>query len=373
MRKLVTVRQVEALTPIEGADFIELAVIDGWQCVVKKGEFQVGNLGVYYEIDSALPADDERYAFLKSRGVKKLNGNEVLRIKTMKLKGSLSQGLLLPITAFEDEIERAIIDAQLQDPYQLYTNEIPLEEYLGVVKYEKEFVGGSRDSAGLFPWWVRKTDAERIQNEFKRLKHVDQEKWYAATLKLDGSSTTVAYVTDEKYFSDKLEVDEDGGQMFVCSRNNILKPCDENRWWVGCKNSGLLDAVKKFHLETGRTLAVQGELVGPGIQRNHENHDTYKVYAFSIWDVDAQEYVDYAGFVSICDDGMGIEMTPLITTFQLSEFASVQDYLDFAEGIESPFTDCPEGVVFHELWSEEKGGTHHFKSISNRFLLETKG
>ena len=94
MRKLVTLRRVTEILPIEGADFIELALLDGWQCVVKKSEFKAGDIGVYFEIDSFLDHTKPQFAFLAPRAIK-WNGKEGARIKSMKLKGNLSQGLLL--------------------------------------------------------------------------------------------------------------------------------------------------------------------------------------------------------------------------------------------------------------------------------------
>jgi len=100
-RKLATIRKVNEIKPIEGADMIELAIVDGWQCVVKKGEFKPGDPGVYFEIDSYLPIE-ERYEFLRKSSYKKipdqLQGQraEGFRLKTVKLRGQISQGLMLP-------------------------------------------------------------------------------------------------------------------------------------------------------------------------------------------------------------------------------------------------------------------------------------
>lgn len=86
-RSLAHVEIITALSSIEGADFLELAQVLGWQCVVKKGEFQVGDKIIFCEIDSVLPELPE-YEFLR-----KYN----FRIKTQKLRGVISQGLVLPI------------------------------------------------------------------------------------------------------------------------------------------------------------------------------------------------------------------------------------------------------------------------------------
>ena len=95
MRSLVTIQKVKQITAIADSDFLELAHVMGWQCVVKKGEFQAGDMGVYYEVDSFLPLDG-RYEFLRSSSYRENvdNGNG-FRIRTVKMRGQLSQGLFL--------------------------------------------------------------------------------------------------------------------------------------------------------------------------------------------------------------------------------------------------------------------------------------
>ena len=108
MRKLAYIAEVSSVTPIEGADRLEQIMLKGhgWKIVTAKGDFSVGDLGVMFEIDSFLPIEDERYAFLKDRCLKKFvskSGNvlrEGIRIKTIKLRGVISQGLLMPLSAF---------------------------------------------------------------------------------------------------------------------------------------------------------------------------------------------------------------------------------------------------------------------------------
>ena len=143
-RKLVTHRVIKDIIPIEGADLIELAIVDGWQCVVKKGEFKVGDTGVYFEVDSFLPIKPE-YEFLRKGGYKVVEGlGEGFRIRTIKLKGKLSQGLLLPL---EGEPQ---FDVDLSEAY-------------GVRKYEKPIPAQLQGKVkGNFPDFLRKTDQERV-------------------------------------------------------------------------------------------------------------------------------------------------------------------------------------------------------------------
>lgn len=130
-RQLVTIREVTHLNPIEGADNIEIAKVDGWQCVVKKGDFKIGDRALYFEIGSILPGDDERWAFLAPRK---------FRIKTMKLRGALSQGLLMPLESTLTADEKT----------ELAFNQKPLQEILRVAKYESP-LPTSGQQKGTFP------------------------------------------------------------------------------------------------------------------------------------------------------------------------------------------------------------------------------
>lgn len=367
MRKLVTVRQVEDLIPIKGADLIELAKVDGWQCIVKKGEFSVGDYGIYYEIDSALPASDPRYDFLAKKGTKKLKVDgltrDVVRVKTMKMRGELSQGLLLPIDQFSSDME----EFSSLTPKMMCEFEVDLTKILNVVKYEKPLPSSTRGfkPEGNFPSFIKKTDQNRVQNIFKKLPNDDTE--FMATLKLHGSSATIAYVSDKQYLNEKNEVDDHGGQFYVCSRNLALKDEDECIWWTGARNSNLLNLIKNHHIKTTENLAIQGELVGPGINGNYENFSEFTIMVFAIWDIDSQEYLPYDEFVDKCEElGINKEMRcPEIGRYSLSDFSSVEDYLQFAEGVKSPFCDVPEGVVFHSTSLPYQS----FKAISNSYLL----
>lgn len=88
MRKLATIREIKDIQPIEGADRIEVATVDGWQVVIKKGEFKVGDKIIYIEIDSIVP-EREEFEFLRDRK---------FRVRTIKLRKQISQGLIMPLS-----------------------------------------------------------------------------------------------------------------------------------------------------------------------------------------------------------------------------------------------------------------------------------
>ena len=187
MRKLVSVRTVGQITPIENADAIECISVDGWQVVAKKGEFKEGDKCVYFEIDSFLPTDDVRFSFLAKNGTKTdSDGVERVRLRTIRLRGQISQGLALPLHLFPEIVGL------------LHTNQEDFSETVNVIKYEQPEKALGRAAAGTFPWWIRKTDEERIQNCYGRFARVHKDTMFVPTLKLDGMSTTIAYVRDNK-------------------------------------------------------------------------------------------------------------------------------------------------------------------------------
>lgn len=136
-RKLATIRKIAAIEPIEGADAIEVAVVDGWKVVVKKGEFQVGSLAVYLEIDSWVPT--ELAPFLsKGKEPREYEGIKGERLRTVKLRGQLSQGLLLPLQTVYELPSTTNCDVLGDD----------VTEALGILKWERPNGYGDGDGSG---------------------------------------------------------------------------------------------------------------------------------------------------------------------------------------------------------------------------------
>ncbi len=149
-RKLASVRVVEEILPIVGADAIEAVRLGGWACVVRKGAFQVGDQGVYFEIDAVLP-DSEAFRFLWTpKGEVQRAGLRPpsFRLRTKKLRGCLSQGLFMRF----DELGLTGVHETGQD----------LTELLGVEKWDPPLPTGAGDTRGAFPAAVPKTDEMRV-------------------------------------------------------------------------------------------------------------------------------------------------------------------------------------------------------------------
>jgi RNA ligase (TIGR02306 family) len=330
-RKLVTIRKVLDLQPIPKADNIELAVIGGWQCVVKKGEFNVGDLGLFFEIDSLVPEND-MFEFLRKGNKPKSmiteNGDTVngFKLKTIRLKGQLSQGLLLPLSMFPN------ID--FNDTKKDYSTEV------GVIKYEPpiptELQGKIK---GVFPTeWFPKTNQERVQNiDFESVK----EETLIVTEKLHGTSMTVY-----KY----------NGVVGVCSRNWELRESEDNTMWKVVNQLKLKEKIKD-------NIAIQGELIGEGINKNMYNVKGHKWLIFDVYDIDNKNYYTTEQMISFCEE-LGLDSVPILTRRNFKDF-NIQQVIKYAEG-QSVIGNCiREGVVCKNL-----DRTISFKIINNEFLIK---
>lgn len=347
MRKLVTVRKINNILPIKDADIIEEVVVDGWSVVAQKGIHSVGDTVVYFEIDSFLPELDNRYESFMKFGTQEFNGVRGHRVKTKRLRGVYSQGIIIPLHEFPE-----IVSPEFDTDYS---------ELLGIAKYERqEVVGNGGDAKGNFPWFLRKSDQERIQNLYNKLTNSELiEEYFIGTLKMDGSSITVFHVSGDRY---------DNQGFGVCSRNQELKldldaPLpDQGKFIQGAINSDLFNKAKRLGEGYDGNFAIQGELVGAGIQGNFEKFEQYEVFAYNIFDIDKQDFVSYAQFEEMASE-VGLQTVPVVYEATQILHEDLKDILDLADGkgLRSAYR---EGIV----WKQVIGGNTQFKAISNKYL-----
>lgn len=339
-RTLASVRKINEIKPIEGADLIELAIIDGWQVVTQKSNnFKPGDLVVYFEIDSLLPIIP-KFEFLRpSSYVSAAHSaeGEGFRIKTRKLRGEISQGLILPISEIYDLIQDYNVD--LHEGYDL-------THILNVKKYERVVPANFQGTAtGFFPSFIPKTDAERVQNCFKK---VCKDHEFEVTEKLDGTSFTFFRTNDD---------------VGVCSRNYQLEFDETNIYWQIALRYDLPVKLRELNYN----IAIQGEIIGNGIQGNKYKLSDRKLYVFNIYDIDNQCYLDLNDRYRICEE-LDLLHAPVITRhFKIAPDSTVNDILAYAE-IKSrlnPEVEA-EGIVFKST----KSPNHQFKAISNKWLLK---
>ena len=347
-RKLATIRKIKEINPIEGADAIELAVVDGWQVVVAKNVgHQVGDLVVYCEIDSFLPIEPE-FEFLRKSSYKKMGDQEGFRLKTIKLRGQISQGLILPYSVIP--IAQFATAADLPEG-------MDVSEMLGIVKYEPPIPAQLAGRVkGTFPSFLRKTDEERIQNLEKEYTEwtLSSKHQFYATEKLDGSSFT-CYIKN--------------GEFGVCSRNMDLLETEDNTFWAVARKLDLENKLRSF----GKNICFQGEMVGSGIQGNHYNMKDQTVFFYNIFLIDEREYVGYDEFRNMLFD-LDLACVPVLSypfnfpADSVAAFPTVSALLRSAEG-KSVLNDKVEreGLVIRSM-----DRTISFKAISNKFLLGSK-
>lgn len=322
MRKLASIQRIRSLEPIPGADAIEKATVLGWQLVVKRGEFRTGERCIYIEIDSLLP-ECAAFEFLRSRS---------FRIRTIKLRGQVSQGICFPLS--------------LLPPGTAIEEGADVTELLGIRKYEPPVpLSLSGIMKGPFPCFIPRTDETRVQVLEGLLQEYAGQACYI-TEKLDGTSATF-FLRD--------------GEFGVCSRNLELQEDAGNSLW---KMARQLDLEKKLR-SLGCNLALQGELAGEGIQGNKLCLQGQQWFCFSIYFIDEARYALFDEWKALTA-ALSVSRVPVLDSAYLLE-SEAESLLEKAQRRSAL---CPEaraeGIVVRL-----KASTEHvsFKAISNEFLL----
>jgi RNA ligase (TIGR02306 family) len=341
-RKMARIVQVGEINPIVGADAIEVASVGGWKVVVKKGEYRTGDLAVYCEIDSWIPHDIAPF-LSKGQVPREYNGVKGERLKTVRLRKQISQGLLLPRQIVLDKVAEIHLD-------------MDVTELLGIQKWEApiaaNMVGIVR---GNFPSFIPKTDQERVQNLVSEIQEWansdDTDLAWEVTEKLDGSSMTV-YLHD--------------GVFGVCSRNIDLVETPDNIFWKTARSLDLENIMRNSLPFNYSSLAFQGELVGNGIQGNKYNMSGHQYYVYDIYDIAAGRYLTPIDRWVVCDALKLMHVPILSMRGPLTPEHDVSRILEWAEGKSKLAADVErEGIVFKNC----ADGSVSFKAISNKFLL----
>ena len=387
-RALAHIEKIHNITPIEGADFIELVHVLGWQCVAVKGEFQEGDWAVYIEIDSKVP-ETEVFEFLR---------NKQFKIKTQKFRGALSQGIALPLSKFpqiknvhvgmdvtqtlgitkiitaeerrlmaeEGASERAAI-ARAKHHHPKFMNS-KFGKWCMKHEWLKHIVlrmlGAPVTKPQGFPGWIKKTDEERIQNFPEALAYPSP---VVVTEKLDGTSTTFAIQRKGRKW-----------EHIVCSRNVRQQTPDQYNWHTGDNGVNvyweMADKYKVFetleriaeglskHDKKIETIVLQGETIGSGLQGNPYKLDHHEFYGFNFvvngTRMPTQESAEMLGH-------WDINWVPILGVIELPE--TVDEMLAMADG-----TSVINGVMREGLVVRSLDGKLSFKAVSNKFLLKKK-
>ncbi|MGV9203524.1 MAG: RNA ligase (ATP) [Promethearchaeia archaeon] len=329
--KLASIEKIQSLEEIENADLLLKARVLGWQVVVRKDDgFQVGDLCVYVQVDSVLP-EREDFEFLKSKNY---------RIRTIKLRGTISHGIVFKLDVLPPEIRDKAEEG------------MDVTEILGVEKYEKPMpVRLDGEFLGNFPAQIPKSDEFRIQAVPEVLQRHQGEKFYI-TEKLDGTSATFFFLN---------------GEFGVCSRNKQLARDKENSFWRIAIEEMIEEKLKNI----GRNLAIQGELIGKGINRNNYELSRHELYIFNAYDIDTKTYLNYNDLVNLVKE-LDLKTVPVINdAFRLDH--TVSELEEIVEGKSKLNPAIPrEGIVVRSLTesSDEEIGRLSFKVINSEYELE---
>lgn len=363
-RKLVTVRTIDEIRPIENADAIELAIVGGWQCVVKKGEFKVGDQCLYHEIDSILP-DLPQYKFLLAKSGREFERGYGARLRTVKLRSQISMGLALRIEeCFYDEMDDGVVYSRsIRELIDfLKSKSIDIEDYdfaeeIGVYKYEKPISGSLAGMCrGNYPSWIPKTDEDRVEN-LKKIWSSLQGEEFVIEEKLEGSSCTV-YIDHE-------------GNVGVTSRNIDLKLDQEGNTFVDTiKSLGIMEAMIA---SPERNIAIRGELIGPKIEGNIYGLTKNEFRIFNIWDGNKQDYMNRVERISyleqLANSGKSFTEVPKLMKIVLNH--TIEEIVKMATGKSMLADTLREGLVFKSV-NPINGRILSFKAISREYLLGEK-
>lgn len=381
-RALAYVVAIDEIKPIEGYDRVEYARTNGWWVIISKTDgLKVGDKCVYFEVDSKVNANDERFAFLEKRNYK---------IKTQKMCKVISQGLLMPISLFP-EIGNADINTDVTDTLKvIYAehednarkgNGDPDAKYKSMAARHKKifkkkwarwlmrrtwgkklmffFFGKKKDNPRGFPTFVSKTDEERVENQPWR---IGDGKTYLATEKLDGTSCTYAL---ERKGRNKFE-------FYVCSRNvrqqDEKQECyhDHNIYWDLAFKYNIEQHLKDFlnKFPALKWVCIQGEGVG-SVQGNPLKLKEDDLYVFNFKDSYLGRWPSNDGKAQI--EEWGMKWVPILGEVQMPDTMEELKTLATDKSLVNPDA-MREGLVYRSL-----DGTDSFKNVSREYLLKHNG
>ena len=392
-RKLASVQRIKAIKPIEGADRIEIVQVLNWNCVAKKGEYQVGDTVIYFEIDSLLP-DIPAFEWLKgSSWSQKLNK---YKISTHKFRGQISQGLVIPITQLGELLEQIKPEGYDCLPSWMYMENgfnikdwidldgkfalegVDLTETLTIEKYEPPVSNGPLGDLIHHEWYVPKTDEERIQvcaeNVLPVYMNADKSDWYAS-IKLDGCSCTAGLFADGYLCG--------GRNQWYKGPNMYTETVRKYTLGVETLEGDLEYTLKEYQKQTGKYVVFQGELCGPGIQSNRLGLSEKEWFIFNVFVSDTGEMDSYTkvGFdemIDFCEIFClnHVPVIPLGLDFKFDKDKTtdetVEDLLSYVDNIKyrTYFGDAAPGQTAEGVVFRMKDMTNSFKVVSNKYLLK---
>jgi len=398
-RELAYIVMIDNITSIEGYDRVELAHVGGWTIVVGKGEFQIGDPAIYFEIDSKLP-EVEPFTNMEFLAKKKY------KVKTQKMCKNISQGLLISAESFGWTIEKHNYGYSIHEPdgaeHNAENESRFLTKRLGVTyampednkrksnsvdKYKKMaqrhgklfshqpykwlmkrnwgkkllfFFYGKKKDNRTWPEWVKKTDEERVQNMPWILQ--DKNPWIA-TEKIDGTSTTFTLKRGKGLHKE---------EFYICSRNVVFDKPDKKCFYetnVYTEMAEKYDIYNKMkylldhRFQDCEWITIQGETYGPGIQKRDYHAPEHAFMAFNFINSEDGRW-NSIKMKNLLEKEFGIPCVPILdTNYVLPD--TIDELLQYSTGESVCDHDMREGIVFRS-----HDGTKSFKAVSNEYLLK---
>lgn len=335
MRKLARIVKLDKVEKHSNADTLDICYIGGWTVVAKTGLHQTGDLVIYCEIDSWIPHSLAPFLTKEGKEPRVFESVPGQVLKTVKLRGVLSQGLIIPVR-----------DTQLESTAIFEGNDV--SELLGILKYEPPVPAALTGNIRCcFPSIVPKTDSERLQNlpeEFEKWKQDNVQ--FSVTEKLDGTSVTFI---------------KDNDDIHVCSRNWSLYDTD-NTYWQVYRKYDIENVLKKVPFN----CAIQGEIVGPGIQENIYKLSSPTLFVFNIYNIDTKNYITHNDMLELCNN-CNLTTVPFICITDIKSNNSIDELLCIADGKSAINKNTNrEGLVYKCVDNTRV----NFKTISNQWLLK---
>lgn len=404
-RELCYVVTVDNITPIEGYDRVELAHIMGWTVVVGKGEFQIGDPAIYFEIDSKLP-EVEPFINMEFLAKKKF------KIQAQKMCKSLSFGLLMSAANFgwnicgtgtgqDSTVHQGIIESDgtlhlVNDESRFLTKRLnvtyvepadnkrkapSVDKYKSMAQrhpklFSKKFIrwlmrhswgkkllfiffGKKRDKKSDWPSWVQKTDEERVEN-MPWLFNSDSNETWIATEKLDGTSTTFTMKRHHWPFKN---------EFYICSRNVVLndpnKPCfyDSNVYAEMAEKYHIKEKMERLlKVMHENWITIQGETYGAGIQKRDYSISEHHFAAFNFITSMRGRYPTTS--MAALMDSYEIPHVPILDK-EYTLPATLEELRTYVESEPSTIDgEIKEGIVFRS-----QDGSKSFKCVSPKYLL----
>lgn len=373
-RTLASIQKIVSITPIPDADKIETARVLNWDVVVKKGEFKVDDMVVYIEIDSFVPTEIAPFLTSKGKEPRMYEGISGERLKFVKLRKQVSMGLILPIPK-EWRVKEGIdvskdlgiikYDVVENSEEKVVTKANPVFKYLMHYKIFRNTIGKivlsikSRPKSDFRTDIIPKSDEERIQGLVREFDEWKGTSNWSVTEKLDGQSVT--YIVKTKRFLKIFKTKE----FIVCSRNLRLKKPDNTSYWKIAKANDLENKMKSLKFD----CAIQGEIIGQGIQKNKYKVDGLDLYVYRVRKIDGDNsaYLSDSKIVTFTNS-IGLKTVPIVyENFTMPQ--TIDEIVKMAEGKSKLIEREREGLVFKWNVFPKKS----FKAISNKFLEKEDG